>query len=348
MKPLHKMWRTATDIRGELSTRWRILLGFCFIIILLFAYVRLSKKQHEVNPNDKTIPTITQVWVGIVNVIEPLKQWRNKWDIENAPQQMWPTFDHIAEGGARMFAREHAGEVDKPGVTRRVIVDDSMKTFERLFWGLFYGTLIGFLIGLHMGSFAVIEALLFPAVSLMTKIPATAAMAIFFVISKGDQALFRDIIAFGIAPTMAMSVHLAVKEIPLQLIYKGHTLGASKLEIVWRVIFPTVLPKVIDTVRLMIGPALVFLIPAEMLVSDVGVGYRIRLEQRRPVMAIVYFYLAYLAVFGLVIDRWLNSLQVWMCPWTVREKDRGGPAIWLNKLRRRLGRGATKTEVSHA
>ncbi len=350
MTTLKKLWRTATDIRGELGTGWRLFLGFSFILVLLFAYVRLSHKQHEINPNDKTIPTMTQIWVGVVNVVEPLKQWRNKWDIENAPQQMWPTYDNLVDGCARMFALENHEEVGKYGQmeTKRAIVDDSLKTIERLFWGLLYGTLIGFLIGLHMGSFTVIEALLLPAVSFMTKIPATAAMAIFFVLSKGDQALFRDIIAFGIAPSMAMSIHLAVKEIPIQLIQKGHTLGASKLEIIWRIILPTVLPKVIDTIRLMIGPALVFLIPAEMLVSDVGIGYRIRLEQKRPVMAIVYFYLVYLAVFGLVIDKILKKLQVWMCPWTVPEKERGGPAVWWIKLRKRFGRSAKGTEVEHA
>jgi len=44
----------------------------------------------------------------------------------------------------------------------------------------------------------------------------------------------------------------------------AYTLGASHMEVIWAVIFQYVLPKLIDAVRLVIGPAMVFLIAAEM------------------------------------------------------------------------------------
>jgi NitT/TauT family transport system permease protein len=81
------------------------------------------------------------------------------------------------------------------------------------------------------------------------------------------------------------------------------------------VIFPTTLPRVIDAIRLSIGPAMVYLLAAELLVSDVGFGYRIRLLSRRLDMEVVYPYLALLAVFGLFMDYALRWAQRKLCPW---------------------------------
>ena len=97
-------------------------------------------------------------------------------------------------------------------------------------------------------------------------------------------------------------------------------LGASQFEIVWNVIFWEVLPKVIDAIRLQIGPAMVFLIAAEMVVGDVGFGYRIRLQSRLLHMNVVYPYLLYLAVFGFGIDWALRQLQHKLCRWYVESE----------------------------
>ena len=93
-------------------------------------------------------------------------------------------------------------------------------------------------------------------------------------------------------------MYLAVKEVPEELTNKAYTLGATNGEVIWNVIFPAILPKVIDLVRLSIGPAMVYLLAAELLVSDEGFGYRIRLLSRRLDMQVVYPYLVLLAGFG--------------------------------------------------
>ena len=116
-------------------------------------------------------------------------------------------------------------------------------------------------------------------------------------------------IALGVMPTLAQSVFLAVKEVPVELRYKGYTLGASHMEVIWNIISRQVLPKLIDAVRLQVGPAMVFLIAAEMVVGDVGFGYRIRLEFKKLNMNVVYPYLALLAIFGFGMDSVLNRMR---------------------------------------
>jgi len=197
----------------------------------------------------------------------------------------------------------------------RWVVEDAKASGTRLFLGLALGTLGALALGMLMGCFTPIEAFFYPPLSLLAKVPPTAALAVFFVLVGTDTNMYVAMIAFGILPTLAMTVYLAVKEFPEELQFKGYTLGASHTEVICTIIFRYVFPKLLDALRLVIGPAMVFLIAAEMLVGDVGFGYRIRLQSKLLNMSVVYPYLAMLAAFGFAMDYALRFLQRKWCPW---------------------------------
>jgi NitT/TauT family transport system permease protein len=201
------------------------------------------------------------------------------------------------------------------------LASDAKASGTRLFFGLLLGVGGAFLIGMVMGCFSAAEAFFSPPLSLLAKIPPTGALGVFFVLVGMDQSMFVTMIAFGILPTLAITLFLAVKEFPEELQFKAYTLGASHSEVVWTILFRYVLPKMLDAVRLVIGPALVYLIAAEMVVGDVGFGYRIRLQSKLLDMSVVYPYLALLAAFGFSMDHGLKLLQRKLCPWY--EKHRG-------------------------
>ena len=201
----------------------------------------------------------------------------------------------------------------------RPLVVDAKATAMRLFLGLFIGTVGAIGLGVLMGCFAPIESFFLPPIALIAKLPPTAMLAVFFVMVGTETNMFVAMIVFGILPVLAQSIYLSVKEVPDELRYKAYTLGASHAEVIWNVIFRYILPRVIDGLRLQIGPAIVYLVAAEMVVADVGFGYRIRLQSKLLNMAVVYPYLAILAAFGFLMDFALNQTQRAMCPWYVKE-----------------------------
>jgi NitT/TauT family transport system permease protein len=222
------------------------------------------------------------------------------------------------------WSQLQAGVVKAAQVDRREghrwIVADSLATGRRFFLGLGAGVTGAVILGMLMGCFTKVEAFFHPPLSLLAKVPPTAAMAVFFVLVGTGLNMYVSMIAFGVLPTLALTVYLAVKEFPDELQYKAYTLGASSTEVIVSVIFRHVLPKLISGVRLMIGPALVYLIAAEMLVGDVGFGYRIRLQSKLLNMNVVYPYLALLAAFGFGMDYVLRVAQRRWCPWAERHQ----------------------------
>ncbi|MGC6493087.1 MAG: ABC transporter permease [Myxococcota bacterium] len=204
--------------------------------------------------------------------------------------------------------------IDERSDTRWIVVD-GLATGTRFFLGMTISVVLGVLTGILAGCYEAVEAFVVPPLTVFAKVVPTAAMAVFFVLVGLDLEMYLTMIVFGVAPSLAISVYLAAKSVPKELIDKAYTLGASEFEVVWGAVYPAILPNILDAIRLAIGPALVYLIAAEMLVGDEGFGYRIRLLQRRLDMNVVYLYISFLAGFGFGMDALLKGLTRWWCPW---------------------------------
>jgi NitT/TauT family transport system permease protein len=220
-----------------------------------------------------------------------------------------PTASQIQEGINKITKVSPRGET--------WLLKDAEATLYRLFLGITLSVVISLIIGLLMGCFAFMEALLLPINALLAKLPPTAMLAVFFVLAGTDTTMFTTMIIFGLTPTISQTIYLNVKQIPMEIIYKSYTLGCSSLEVIYKIVFRMVLPAIIDSIRLSIGPAMVYLIAAEMVVGDVGFGYRIRIQSRLLNMSVVYTYLALLAGFGFAMDFILKMLKNKLCKWQV-------------------------------
>ena len=148
---------------------------------------------------------------------------------------------------------------------------------------------------------------------MLAKVPQTAALAVYFVFFGTGMEMYVAMISFGIIPALAVTVYLDQGH-PVEMLDKAYTLGASAFEVAIEVVFKLVLPKFIDAVRLGIGPPIVFLIAAEMVVGDVGFGYRIRLQFKLTNMNVVYR-TCDIGGFGFLLDYGLRALQAKVCPW---------------------------------
>ena len=258
-----------------------------------------------------SIPRGQRMVLGILSTLLCLGGYAylaHRQHVNNPDDTTIPSYSQLRDGMDIAFSPH-------PRSGERWIVVDSGATLSRLFLGLLAGVVGAVSIGVLMGCFPRFEALTMPPLSFLAKIPPTAALAVFFVMVGTGREMYVAMIAFGILPILAQSIYLAVIEIPEELLNKAATLGASKSELIWNVVVRIILPKMIDAIRLQIGPAMVYLIAAEMVCGDMGFGYRIRLQSRLLNMNVVYPYLVFLSGFGFMMDYGLRKLQQASCPW---------------------------------
>jgi len=259
----------------------------------------------------RPIATATAVWLSVASLVVVLLAYTGLAEHQkriNSTDTTVPNWGQLA-AGMRQMVTPH------PRTGERWLVDDLRATRGRFLLGLATGVSVGVSLGLLMGIFPAAEAIFHPPLAFLAQVPPTAALAVYFVLAGTGTEMFVAMIAIGILPALAMSVFLAVREFPEELQYKAYTLGASHGEVVWNILLRHSLPRVLDAVRLAVGPALVYLIAAEMVVGDVGFGYRIRLQSKLLNMNVVYPYLALLAAGGFTADWTLRRLRRRLCPW---------------------------------
>ena len=257
---------------------WLLAIGG--VTVLLGAYELVSARQTRINPLQSTIPS----------------------------------FEKLGEGLKQIFRPQGLPENPKPPM----FWVDMRATLWRLVVGLSLGVAASVFVGILMGAYRWIEAPLGPVVMFLSKIPPTAMMPIYFALVGTDQRMFTSMVALGIFFSMTQSIYQAVRQdVSDEAINKAYTLGASEIEIIYEVIWKQILPKIIDSIRLQIGPAMVFLLAAEMVVGYAGLGYQIRMQSRILNMSIVYVYLAILAFVGLIAEWGLATLRRKLCPWYV-------------------------------
>lgn len=305
-------------IRQPITQETRILLGVISVVLMVLSYTLLAhfrqttagreqqkiavQKVEELSTLDDPTPA----------EIEDLQKWTRLAEQPDAIDRTIPTWSMLWKDGL-VRACSVQGSFKKKEIW---IIKDFTATAKRLLTGLILGAILSVVLGVLMGCFDPAEAFFMPPFALMAKVPATAVLPVFFVLVQINFKMYITVIIFGMVPTLAQAISASVrKDVPEELIYKAYTLGASQFELIYEVIFKQVLPRLMDAVRLQIGPALVLLVAAEWMVSGEGVGYRLRLFYQRTDMSVILVYVFILSIIGLIVDYGLIWLRRKVCPW---------------------------------
>ncbi|MGB1391001.1 MAG: ABC transporter permease, partial [Paracoccaceae bacterium] len=123
------------------------------------------------------------------------------------------------------------------------------------------------------------------------------------------------LIAVGVTPFLIRDLASRTAELPTEQIVKAQTLGASSFVIGLRVALPQIMPRLIQAVRLALGPAWLFLIAAEAIASEDGLGYRIFIVRRYLAMDIILTYVIWITFLAFLIDWLLSVASRRFYPW---------------------------------
>ena len=146
-------------------------------------------------------------------------------------------------------------------------------------------------------------------------IPPLAILPILFIVFGLGELSKVALIVIGTAPFLIRDLAQRVLEIPPELIIKAQTLGASSGVIALRVALPQIMPRLIQAVRLALGPAWLFLIAAEAIAAENGLGYRIFLVRRYLAMDVILTYVIWITFLAFLSDLALRLLARRLYPW---------------------------------
>jgi NitT/TauT family transport system permease protein len=227
----------------------------------------------------------------------------------NPDDKLLPSLGSMLEAFSRM-----AFEADKRS-GEYLLWADTLASLRRLACGVGLSAVVGFAVGLNIGLFPGLGALARPVVTFLSIIPPLAILPILFIALGVDEVSKVALIFLGTVFVFTRDTTLAVRALPIEQITKALTLGASELDVVYRVVLPQILPRLLETVRLSMGAAWLFLIAAEAIAATDGLGYRIFLARRYLSMDIIIPYVLWITFLGFGLDYSLRRLLSWRFAW---------------------------------
>lgn len=244
-------------------------------VLVVLAYSAGSEARRAVNPADKLLP---------------------------APSQ-------IVETAVRMATEpdRRSGEI--------LLWKDTAASLKRLLVGVGIGAAISLILGLCIGLLPAAHALLNDFVAVLSMIPPLAILPILFTIFGLGEVSKVVLIVVGVTPFLTRDLAAKTAELPTEQIVKAQTLGASSFVIGLRVALPQIMPRLIQAVRLALGPAWLFLIAAEAIASEVGLGYRIFLVRRFLAMDVILTYVIWITFLAFTLDWLLSKASKRFFPW---------------------------------
>jgi len=260
----------------------RLVLSLVPFFIIALVYVVGSAERRAANPEDKLLPPVSE---------------------------MVTTVHRLAFEPDR-----RSGEI--------VLWTDTAASLRRLALGLGIATAIGLVFGLSIGLLPVVGASFTALIAVLSMIPPMAVLPILFIVFGLGELSKVVLIVFGVAPFLVRDLALAVGNLPAEQLVKAQTLGASTWQLAIRVVLPQVMPRLIESVRLSLGPAFLFLISAEAIAADVGLGYRIFLVRRYLAMDVILPYVAWITLLAYLMDYALAQFARRVFPWAFLQERR--------------------------
>lgn len=194
---------------------------------------------------------------------------------------------------------------------------DILKSVFRVVSGFLLAALISIPLGTLMGTFASIRALMEPIIGIVRYMPAPAfipLLILYFGVGETPKILLIFIGTLFFNTLMIMD---AVKFIQKELIETSYTLGGTRRQVLLYVIFPFILPSIIDACRVNIAASWNLVIVAELVAATEGLGRRISVAQRFLRTDQIFAGLIIIGLIGLTFDLVFRLLLRLSCKWTI-------------------------------
>lgn len=173
-------------------------------------------------------------------------------------------------------------------------------------------------LGILMGTLKFVEALLEPVVDFVRYLPVSAMIPLLILYIGIGVSQKVAVIFIGTFFQLILLVADVSANVSKDLLDSSYTLGAKRWDVFRRVLLPATLPGVMDNLRITMGWAWTYLIVAELVAADRGLGYMILDAGRGLFTDRIFVGLFTIGLLGFVFDFVFKRMHRLLLPWSPR------------------------------
>jgi NitT/TauT family transport system permease protein len=201
----------------------------------------------------------------------------------------------------------------------RALSRNLIASLWRVFQGYGLALLIGIPLGIVAGCFRKVAAFISPLTMFGRNVPIAALIPLTIVWFGTDEQQKVMFIFVASVSFVVVDTYQHIIGVSEQYLDTGWTLGANRLQMIFKVLVPLAAPNIWTSIRLLFGIGFGYIILAEIVGMTTGMGKLIIVAQRRGEPNHVYLSLVILALCGYGFDRLLFAMGKLLFPYRQRD-----------------------------
>ena len=198
--------------------------------------------------------------------------------------------------------------------TERALVASTAATLRRVITGFGLAILVGVPLGILAGAYRIFDALTGPVSVFLRNIPVAVLIPLtilWFGIDETQKTMF---IFIATAPFVFFDAARAVAGVHDRYVETAQTLGATPSQVITKVLIPLAMPNIYNSLRNLFGLAFGYIMLAELVNAEHGLGYLLMASQRRGLSEHIFAILIVIGLLAYGIDRLLYWFQLGLFP----------------------------------
>ncbi len=201
--------------------------------------------------------------------------------------------------------------------SERYLTVNTVVTLKRVILGFGLATVVGVPLGILCGCFPRANAFFLPLTIFGRNIPIAALIPLTFALFGIGELQKVMFIFIACVAFIVSDAARSVAEVGAPYVDTAYTLGASRRQVILKVLVPLAMPSVFNSLRLLFGLAFGYIMLAELVKFGAeagGLGDLIDTSERRGLREDIILILLIIPVLALVIDRALYWVQKELFP----------------------------------
>ena len=205
-------------------------------------------------------------------------------------------------------------------LNERALLASIAATLRRVLIGFGLAVIVGVPLGIAAGAWRVLEAAGAPLALFGRNLPVAALIPLtilWFGIDETQKVMF---IFIAVVPFVYSDAVAAIATVPQRYVETAQTLGAGAFQIVSKVLVALAIPDIYNSLRHLFGLAFGYIMLAELINAQYGLGYLLMTSQRRGLSEHIILILMIIGLLAYGIDRVLYWFQRGLFPYRTVEE----------------------------
>ena len=218
----------------------------------------------------------------------------------------WPPLDAVFDRVGKLFTE---------GFRRVPLLEHVWISIYRVLSGVFLGAIVGIPLGFAMGLSTVARGIFDPIVEFIRPIPPLALIPLIILWFGIDETAKISLLFLASLFIMTIAARSGVSSVRISKVHAAYSLGASKAQVLRRVILPNALPEIFTGIRTAMGVCWGTVVAAELVAADKGVGSMIMVAKNFLQTDTVVIGIIIIGLIGYGIEIIMRFMERWLIPW---------------------------------